>query len=99
MQSLPWYDVAKEKCAATSKLVEPWLPVNFNVSDEILDVMDVPSKYLSAEEDRITLMTATTLVNEMGTGLLQCEVVLRAFCKRAAIAHKLVGNPVTRSLH
>ncbi|EXJ80451.1 hypothetical protein A1O1_08596 [Capronia coronata CBS 617.96] len=86
-----WQEVSKAKCAAVSKLVDPWLPPDFVDDDKLLNVMDIPAKYLSRTDNEITLMTATELVEKMSSGSLKCEDVVKAFCKRAALAHKLVN--------
>ena len=85
-----WHAISIAKRAATSEFVDPWLPPNFFVDDKLLNVMDIPKKYLSTTEGEITLMSATELVEKMGSGCLKSEDVVRAFCKRAALAHKLV---------
>ncbi|KAK4937001.1 Fatty-acid amide hydrolase 2 [Elasticomyces elasticus] len=88
-----WQEASRAKQAATSKLVETWLPPDFSVDDKLLNVMDVPAKYLSQTDNEITLLRATELVEKLRSGSLKSEDVVKAFCKRAAIAHKLVNCP------
>jgi len=85
-----WQEISRAKQAATSKLVETWLPPDFSVDDKLLNVMDMPAKYLSQRDNEITLLPATELIEQMRSGSLKSEDVVKAFCKRAAIAHKLV---------
>ncbi|KAI1612707.1 acetamidase [Exophiala viscosa] len=86
-----WQETSRAKQAATSKLVETWLPPDFSVDDKLLNVMDVPASCLSHTENEITLLRATELVERISSGSLKSEDVVKAFCKRAAIAHKLVN--------
>lgn len=55
-------------------------------------VMDFPEKsgILSADEIRITKLSATDLVMYLARGELKSVNVTLAFCKRAALAHQLV---------
>jgi amidase len=57
------------------------------------NVMGVPksSGILTADELAITESTAVDLVSEMAAGKLTSVAVTTAFCKRAALAHQLVG--------
>jgi len=47
---------------------------------------------LDAETCRITLMDATDLLQQIGSGDLTAVKVVTAFCRRAAIVHQLVST-------
>lgn len=57
-------------------------------------VFDYPAKsgILSAKELELTQSSATELVARLASGELKSVDVTLAFCKRAALAHQLVGN-------
>lgn len=56
-------------------------------------MIDVPasSGILSEQELKITESTASELVPRLAKGQLKAVDVTLAFCKRAALAHQLVG--------
>lgn len=86
-----------ERSAAKKASVLKGIPSQF-IHDELLfstadttPVLDVPAKYLSAEELTITSLDATSLVASLRNGALSAVSVLDAFTHRAAIAHKLLN--------
>jgi hypothetical protein len=67
------------------------LPAGFTLKST-KNLSDVPRRLLSADEVRITEnYDATSLAQEIRAGRLTSVDVVRAFCKRAAIAQQLVG--------
>jgi hypothetical protein len=99
---IQYHIMAWEKTAADKKnriaasIPQEWRIKSVPTGDS---VMDFPknSGILSAEELAITESTATDLVAQMASGKLTSVAVTTAFCKRAALAHQLVGYPGLRS--
>lgn len=61
------------------------------------NVLDVPGKVLTAREIEITEQDATDLVASLQSGKLTSTEVVKAFLRRASLAHKLV-NPISEFL-
>ncbi|ODV89830.1 hypothetical protein CANCADRAFT_46226 [Tortispora caseinolytica NRRL Y-17796] len=84
---LPKVEAYRAKTGATLKGLVP----EVDVAEDTLDVTTVPNSYLSKEELEITTSTATKLVEDIAAGKLTSEEVVRAFAKRAQIAHQVVN--------
>ena len=95
MASKKWEDIgaeAREKL--TSSIPSEWrIPKDELPPAEQLDVTGFPAKsgLLTDNELAITDSYATQIVQNIAKGEWKAEDVTRAFCKRAAIAHQLVG--------
>ena len=97
-----WQDiVAKKRAECASHLPDEWrLPSSTleKISPQSpISVLDVPAKcgLLSAKELDITeKYDAVALVDKMVSKELSSSEVTLAFCKRAAIAHQVVGDGV-----
>ncbi|KAF2395989.1 amidase signature enzyme [Trichodelitschia bisporula] len=90
-----WRAIAsRKKAEQASRIPAAWtLPPSFP-GPETTNVLDVPRKcgLLSAAELRITEeYDATGLVAELAAGRLKSVDIVRAFSKRAAIAHQLTN--------
>jgi hypothetical protein len=83
----------KGKDILTNSIPKQWLlPVDKLPPASEKSVIGFPreSGLLTARELRITDMSATALVVEMGKGELKAEEVVIAFLKRAVLGHQLV---------
>lgn len=89
--STTWEHVAADKRARIDKSI----PSEWKISapPSLTSVIDVPasSGILSEQELKITESTASELVPRLAKGQLKAVDVTLAFCKRAALAHQLVG--------
>ena len=92
---LDWTDIAaKAQTRLINSIPREWrIPHDKLPKDDQLDVTSFPQKsgLLSDEEIRITESFATEIVGAVAAGEWTAEEVTRAFCKRAAIAHQVVG--------
>jgi amidase len=59
-----------------------------SVEQSVLDVTDLPARYLSSQELAITDLDATALAEKLGRGKLKAVDVANAFFRRAAIAQE-----------
>jgi len=99
--SAQWEAAAAAKRAARDALLPPDTLLKSPPGPEVLDVSDVPrtSGILTADELEITeTPTVTQLVEAIASKRYTSEQVVRAFCRRAAIAHQLVSHMVMLSL-
>ncbi|OJJ46392.1 hypothetical protein ASPZODRAFT_132487 [Penicilliopsis zonata CBS 506.65] len=84
----------KGKAILDNSIPKQWLiPVDQLPAADQLNVEDFPRKsgLFSAEELRITEMSASALLAEMGAGKLTAEEVVVAFLKRAVLGHQLLN--------
>jgi amidase len=87
-----WQDAALKQKARVAEAIPPeWRLKSIPTTDS---VMSVPkeSGILTPEELAITEAYAADLVKDLATGKLSSVAVTTAFCKRAALAHQLVGE-------
>ncbi|KAK4686086.1 amidase, partial [Tremellales sp. Uapishka_1] len=85
-----WSDIAAQKVAARDALI----PAEWKIAPtDALNVLDVPAScgILSAQEIKITELSAEVLVQKMIDSELKSYDVVLAFCKRAAIAQQLTN--------
>mgnify|MGYP002718819211 CR=1 FL=1 len=90
-----WQEVVRGKLAQQ----QAQIPAEWHVDPtEALNVLDVPrsSGILSEEELSITETPMSVLLDNLASGKVSSEKVTLAFCKRAAIAHQLVGSRLPR---
>lgn len=93
------------KAASKRNTLEQSIPLEWRIPKDLLppqdldNVMDWPetSGWFTKEELAITDLTAEHLVRKLAGGAYTSETVTRAFCKRAAAAHQLVGSHFTLS--
>ena len=88
---MAWQDVAREAQASVmNSIPQKWKLAATDT--QITDLTAIPSTcgILSAEQLKITEMTATSLIEHMHSGILKSVQVTEAFCARAAVAHQLV---------
>jgi amidase len=86
-----WEEQAAEKRTRIENSIPPeWIIQDLPSGDSVINF---PSKsgHLSPQELEITNSSATDLVKKLATGDLKSVDVTLAFCKRAALAHQLVG--------
>lgn len=90
-----WQARAEAKRAAREALLpaDTLLPPGA-VSDQTTDVTAIPrtSGLLSAHELEITESETPAILAKLASGEWTSEAVTRAFCRRASIAHQLVGS-------
>lgn len=87
--------------AARRKALLDSIPAEWRIPTALLppesqaDVTGFPqaSGWFTAKELEITGSTAAQLLPRLASGALSSEEVTKAFCKRAAAAHQLVGFP------
>lgn len=91
---MAWAELAADKKSRISDTI----PKEWLIKDPPTEVsvMSFPkeSGIMSPEEMAITESSATDLVAKMASGQLTSVAVTTAFCKRAALAHQLVGDPI-----
>ena len=90
---IPWQDVAAAKRKEIDTLISTvWTPPEDLPSNQIQPyAIDLPQRYLTPSEREITEnYTAEQLLVKIASRDFSAEDVARAYCKRAAIAHKLV---------
>lgn len=93
MTKQDWESRASAKRAARDALIPEDSLLKSPPGDEVLDVSDIPrsSGILSDEELKITeTPSVTELVEAIASKKYSSEQVVRAFCRRAAIAQQLV---------
>lgn len=87
----------EERAADKRHRIEQSIPAEWKVKSlpTADSVFDFPEKsgLLSEKELEITQSSATDLVAKLAKGELKSVDVTLAFCKRAALAHQLVGLP------
>ena len=90
--STTWEHIAADKRGRIDKCIPPEWKISVPAADT--SVIDLPasSGILSAQELKITESTASELVPRLAKGELKAVDVTLAFCKRAALAHQLVGS-------
>ncbi|KAK3623988.1 putative amidase [Elasticomyces elasticus] len=90
-----WQTIAARKQAQReSKIPLEWrIPKDILPSADINDVQDFPrlSGLFTDQELAITETTATDVVEKIASGVWSSEEVVRAVCKRAAIAQQLIN--------
>ena len=90
-----WKEISAKAQEKTSASIPPeWrIPKDQLPAPEQLDVTGFPAKcgLLTENELAITDSYATDIVQKIAAGEWKAEDVTRAFCKRAAIAHQVVG--------
>lgn len=89
---------AKKRQELLNSIPEKWrIPIHLLPPESRDDVTGFPesSGWFTQEELEITNSTAVELLPRLASGHLKSETVTRAFCKRAAAAHQLVGFPVS----
>ena len=94
-----WESIAANKRAALSDKI----PSQYRIPEHILpppsqlDVTAFPkeSGWFTTEELEITESTATAILSNIASRAWTSEEVTRAFCKRSAAAHQLVGPAST----
>ena len=91
-----WQDIAAAKRAAIlGTIPSEWMiPENIKPPDSQQDVMSFPesSGWFTPRELEVTDITANELRPLLASGKWSSEEVTKAFCKRAAAAHQLVGR-------
>lgn len=91
------YATFKPKIAAYKKKLEEGVLPEYKIPDSAAkvppgtDVRDIPLKYLTASERKITDMSATQLVHKIAKGELTSVEVFKAFAKRATAAKQLTN--------
>jgi amidase len=102
MTMVSWEELAAEKRQALRDSIHPeWIiPADLLPAETVDDVMGFPeqSGWFTPEELAITNASALELLPKLASGELKSETVTRAFCKRAAAAHQLVGTTDTPHL-
>lgn len=92
-----WENISAQKRALlNASIPKEWkVPADLLPPDSQDDVTSWPatSGWFTQAELDITEQTAAQLVSKLAAGELSSETVTRAFCKRAAAAHQLVGHP------
>jgi amidase len=86
-------EVKKAQDILEKSIPKQWMaPPDKLLSADVLNVEHFPtsSGLLSAEEIRVTEMSATALVESMGQGRITAESVVTSFLKRAVLGHQLV---------
>lgn len=95
MASEEWRDISKkaQKLLADSIPSEWRTPADKLPSSHQANVTDFPAQsgILSKDELKITESFATEIIQKVADKTWKAEDVTRAFCKRAAIAHQVVG--------
>jgi len=90
-----WTDIAAKAQTKLRNSIpsEYRIPPDKLPGDNVLDVTDFPAKcgLLSDAELKITESFATEIVGAVAAGEWSAVEVTTAFCKRAAIAHQVVG--------
>ena len=90
-----WQDLAKQKRdAILAAIPSEWRLDKVPAIEEQVDVTEYVEQYLSEEEIQITQSSADAIAKNVAEGKWTAEVVTRAFCHRAALAHQLVHNVV-----
>jgi amidase len=95
-----WQAIAKEAQEQRDKSieeVEPRIP-DIKVEELPLNVISIPSKYLTPLEIEVTETRPENLVKSLALGELSSVQVTNAFLRRAGIAQKLVRAPLTASM-
>lgn len=96
----PWKEISqKAQDILSASIPEQWrIPKEKLPPPERLDVTGFPEEcgLLSQDEIEITRSYATEIVKRVAEGKWKAEHVTVAFCKRAAIAHQLVGRVYLR---
>lgn len=94
MSAQNWEEIGAQKRAALSASIpQEWrVPANLLPPDSQDDVTHWPatSGWFTKEELEITEQTMLQLLPKLASGELKSETVTKAFCKRAAAAHRLV---------
>ena len=95
-----WQETGRKKReAVTALLPEHWRLQVVPPANEVLDGVAYSQKSLSEREIEITEShSATQLLDLLKTGMLSSVEVTAAFCRRATIAHQLVGELQMRSM-
>ena len=95
MASEEWKDISQK----AQKILADSIPTEWRISADKLpssnqaNVTDFPAKsgILSKDELKITESFATEIIENVADKTWKAGDVTRAFCKRAAIAHQVVG--------
>jgi amidase len=91
----PWQTIAARKQAERdSKIPIEWkIPTNLKPSEETNFVQDFPYKsgFFTARELEITESTASTVVSKIASSEWNSVEVVKAVCKRAAVAQQLIN--------
>lgn len=87
-----WGQRAAEKRDRIEKSIPPEWTIQIPPSGESVINFPLKSGILSPQELEITNSSATHLVKKLAAGELKSVDVTLAFCKRAALAHQLVGT-------
>ena len=94
---MDWTDIsAKAQTKLRNSIPSEWrIPQDKLPGDDVLDVTGFPAQsgLLSDAELKITESYATEIVGAIAAGEWSAVEVTTAFCKRAAIAHQVVGFP------
>lgn len=89
-----WEEIgARKRAALLASIPEEWrVPEDLLPPESQDDVTSWPqtSGWFTADELAITELSASELVPKLASGALKSIDVTRAFCKRAAAAHRLV---------
>jgi amidase len=95
----------KEKAAEKREALLSSIPLEWRLPAPLPPPAELPNvtgpeirKYLSAREIEITETSAVYIIRKTSSGEWRCEDVVRAFCHRAAVAHQMVGFPVSFTL-
>lgn len=90
-----WQEVAARKQAhRESRIPSEWrIPADLLPSSDLDNVQDFPKRsgFFTEAELKITECDATEIVNKVADGQWSSEEVVRATCKRAAVAQQLIN--------
>lgn len=90
-----WTDIAAEKrVKRAEKIPEKWkIPTQLMPSEETQDVQEWPkeSGFFTPDELLITESTASEVVSKIASGEWTSQSVMKAVCKRAAVAQQLIN--------
>lgn len=88
----PWQTLAKAKLDSINESIPAdWRLPSLPRNEERRDVTgDYVRQFLSKEEIEVTEAIAPAIVESTSTGHWTAEIVARAFCHRASLAHQLV---------
>jgi amidase len=91
----PWQTIASRKQSERdSKIPSEWkIPADLKPSAETNFVQDFPSKsgFFTPRELEITESTASTVVSKIASAEWSSVEVIKALCKRAAVAQQLIN--------
>jgi amidase len=91
MTSPDWESVAKQKRDdILAAIPDEWRIYDAPSVYAKVDVTQYIDQFLSEEEIKITTCSADRIAHTVAEGVLTAEVVTRAFCHRAALAHQLL---------